>query len=152
MTVTFHNVTIALDAESPQIAYDELCALLDRYDRAHGGGAIEWETDTYSVDNSVPRDARELWPQPGDPRELATSDALPPPASHTACRQPQHARIVIFVDGGLVQNVLADQPDVEAMIVDYDNERRGDRTADRTFEPVAVDPGYIAATLQGTEE
>jgi hypothetical protein len=91
MTVAFHNVTITLGAVSPQKAYDELCTLLDRYDRAQGGGAIEWETDTYSVDNSVPGDARELWPQPGDPRELATSDALPPPASHTACGHPSAA-------------------------------------------------------------
>ena len=35
------------------------------------------------------------------------------------------SRIVIYVDGGIVQDVLADTPGVEAMIVDYDNERAG---------------------------
>lgn len=31
-------------------------------------------------------------------------------------------RIVIYVSGGLVQDVLAEDKGVEAMIVDYDNE------------------------------
>jgi hypothetical protein len=147
MTVTFDNVTITLEAESPQIAYDELCALLDRYDRAHGGGAIEWDTDTYSMDAGSPRDARELWPQPGDSRELSS------PAPETrAGAQPRRARIVIFVDGGIVLNALADQPGIVAMIVDYDNERRGERKEDRTYQPVAVDPTYIAATVRGAEQ
>jgi hypothetical protein len=63
MTVTFHNVAISIDAKSARDAYDELCGLLDRYDRAHGGGALEWETDTYSIDDGDPRNTSELWPE-----------------------------------------------------------------------------------------
>jgi len=63
MTVTFHNVTITIEAASARQAYDELCELLDRYEKSRGGGAIEWETDTYSVDDGEPRETNELWPQ-----------------------------------------------------------------------------------------
>jgi len=62
MTVTFHNLTITLEAESAQQAYDDLCAHLELYDRACGGGAVEWETDTYSVDGGEERSTEELWP------------------------------------------------------------------------------------------
>jgi hypothetical protein len=61
-------------------------------------------------------------------------------------------RVVIYVNGGIVQSVLADQPGVTAMIVDYDNEKAGDRKEDRAFEPVAVDRKYIEATVQGKED
>jgi hypothetical protein len=63
MTVTFYNVTITIEAASAPQAYNELCELLDKYDQSRGGGAIEWETDTYSVDDDAPRDTGELWPK-----------------------------------------------------------------------------------------
>ena len=44
MTVTFHNVTISLEATTPRQAYDDFCAHLDLYDRARGGGVIDWES------------------------------------------------------------------------------------------------------------
>ena len=45
-------------------------------------------------------------------------------------------RIVIYVDGGIVQDVLAEAPGVEAMIVDYDNETVGDDPACCSFEQI----------------
>ena len=61
-------------------------------------------------------------------------------------------RIVIYVDGGVVQSVLSDTAGVEAMIVDYDNEKSGDDPACRSFEPVDVNPEYIRKTIKGIEE
>jgi hypothetical protein len=61
-------------------------------------------------------------------------------------------RIVIYVEGGIVQSVLADQQGVSVMIVDYDNEKAGDRKEDRAFEAVAVDRKYVEATVQGKED
>jgi hypothetical protein len=61
-------------------------------------------------------------------------------------------RVVIYVNGGIVQSVLADQPGVTAMIVDYDNEEAGDSKEDRAFKPVGVDRKYIEATVQGKED
>ena len=61
-------------------------------------------------------------------------------------------RIVIYVDGGIVQDVLADGFGVEAMIVDYDNERAGEPKSSRAFEPITVNPKYIEKTIQGIED
>ena len=61
-------------------------------------------------------------------------------------------RIVIYVDGGIVQDVLADGPDVEAMIVDYDNENAGEPKSSRSFELVPVNREYMERTLQGNED
>ncbi len=61
-------------------------------------------------------------------------------------------RIVIYVDGGIVQSVLSDTTGVEAMIVDYDNEKAGDDPACRSFEPVEVNPEYIRKTIQCIED
>jgi len=61
-------------------------------------------------------------------------------------------RIVIYVDGGIVQNVLSNTAGVEAMIVDYDNEKAGDDPACRSFEPVEVNTEYIRKTIRGIEE
>ena len=61
-------------------------------------------------------------------------------------------RIVIYVEGGIVQSVLSDTTGVEAMIVDYDNEKAGDDPACRSFEPVEANPEYIRKTIRGIEE
>ena len=61
-------------------------------------------------------------------------------------------RVVIYVRGGLVQDILTDASDVQAMVVDYDNERAGDDPANRVFEPVRVDPEYIEKTIKGIED
>ena len=62
------------------------------------------------------------------------------------------ARVVIYVDGGIVQEVLTDTLGVEVMIVDYDNETAGDDPADRAFAPAKVNSEYIEKTIQGTED
>ena len=60
-------------------------------------------------------------------------------------------RIVIYVDGGVVQDVLSDTADVEVMLVDYDNERAGDPKSSRSFETVTVDASMIERTAKGSE-
>ena len=61
-------------------------------------------------------------------------------------------RIVIYVSGGIVQDVLAGAEGVEAMIVDYDNEAAGEPKSSRSFESVPVNRAYIEKTTQGTED
>ena len=61
-------------------------------------------------------------------------------------------RIVIYVSGGIVQDVLAEAEGVEAMIVDYDNEQAGEPGSARSFELIAVNPEYIKKTIQGIED
>ncbi len=63
MTITFHNITITMEAESARQAYDDLCELLDEYDKSHGRGAMEWTSDTYAIDGGVESETSELWPQ-----------------------------------------------------------------------------------------
>ncbi|MCO6438571.1 MAG: hypothetical protein J5J06_15880 [Phycisphaerae bacterium] len=60
-------------------------------------------------------------------------------------------RIVVYVDGGIVQDVLSDTAGVQVMIVDYDNERAGDPKSSRSFESVTVDESMIERTVNGTE-
>jgi hypothetical protein len=67
-------------------------------------------------------------------------------------RRTATVRIVIYVEGGIVQSVLSDTADVEAMIVDYDNENAGDDRASRAFELIEVNKPYIETTIQGMEE
>ena len=61
-------------------------------------------------------------------------------------------RIVIYVSGGIVQDVLAEAEGVEAMIVDYDNEAAGEPKSSRSFESVPVNRAYIDKTIQGVED
>ncbi len=61
-------------------------------------------------------------------------------------------RIVIYVSGGIVQDVLAEAEGVDAMIVDYDNEGAGEPKSSRSFEAVPVNLAYISKTIQGVED
>ena len=61
-------------------------------------------------------------------------------------------RVVIYVSGGVVQDVLAVDEGVEAMIVDYDNEGAGEPKSSRSFEEVSVNRAYIEKTIQGIED
>ena len=61
-------------------------------------------------------------------------------------------RVVIYVSGGVVQDVLAEDEGVEAMIVDYDNEEGGEPKSSRSFEEVQVNRAYIEKTIQGIED
>ena len=61
-------------------------------------------------------------------------------------------RIVIYVSGGIVQDVLAVAEGVEAMIVDYDNEAAGEPKSTRSFESVPVNHAYIEKTIRGIED
>lgn len=61
-------------------------------------------------------------------------------------------RIVIYVSGGIVQDVLAEVDGVEAMIVDYDNEEAGEPKSSRSFEAVPVNRDQIEKTITGVED
>jgi len=61
-------------------------------------------------------------------------------------------RIVIYVSGGIVQDVLAEAEGVEAMVVDYDNESAGEPKSSRSFEEIPVNREYIEKTIQGMED
>ena len=61
-------------------------------------------------------------------------------------------RIVIYVSGGIVQDVLANANGAEAMIVDYDNEAAGQPKSSRSHEDVPVNREYIEKTIQGIED
>jgi hypothetical protein len=61
-------------------------------------------------------------------------------------------RIVIYVSGGVVQDVLAEDEGAEAMIVDYDNEGAGEPKSSRSFEEVPVNRAYIEKTIKGIED
>lgn len=61
-------------------------------------------------------------------------------------------RIVIYVSGGVVQDVFAEDEGAEAMIVDYDNEAAGDPKSSRSFEEVPVNRVYIEKTVKGIED
>jgi hypothetical protein len=63
MTITFHNIAITFDVGTARESYEDLCGLFDLYDRAHGGGAISWKPDTYSIDGGTPRSTAELSPR-----------------------------------------------------------------------------------------
>ena len=70
-------------------------------------------------------------------------------------RQKEHqkpVRIVIYVSGGVVQDVLAETEGAEAMIVDYDNEGTGEPVSSRSFEPIPVNRAYIKKTIRGIED
>lgn len=61
------------------------------------------------------------------------------------------SRIIVYVSGGNVQDVLSDQPGSEVMIVDYDNEKELTSKA-RAFRPVACNPSYFEHTVAGLED
>jgi len=66
--------------------------------------------------------------------------------------QSKAVRIVIYVHGGVVQDVLAETEGVEAMVVDYDNEEEGEPKSSRSFQEVPVNVAYIEKTIQGIED
>ena len=61
-------------------------------------------------------------------------------------------KVVIYVDGGNVQNVVADAPGLEVMLVDYDNERAEAGPPNRSFEPVPVNLELIEKTIRCEED
>ena len=61
-------------------------------------------------------------------------------------------RVVIYVSGGVVQDVLAADEGVEAMVVDYDNESAGEPKSSRAFEELQINRAYIEKTICGIED
>lgn len=59
MIVTFLNVELSVEAESPRAAYDKLADFLDVGVRT---GLLEYSTDTFVTDSDDdPKDTAELW-------------------------------------------------------------------------------------------
>lgn len=60
------------------------------------------------------------------------------------------AKVVVYVRGGLVEDVVADGNDVDVMVVDYDNEKTFGQL-ERQFLPVRCDAELIERTCNGIE-
>lgn len=56
----------------------------------------------------------------------------------------------VYVDGDVVQDVIADSGGFEAMVIDCDNE--GGEPKSRAFAPPRMDPDCIDATVNGAED
>jgi hypothetical protein len=61
------------------------------------------------------------------------------------------ARVIVYVSGGNVQDIISSSPGVEVMIVDYDNEKCS-ATPKRSFEPVRCDLIFFDRTMAGLED
>lgn len=61
-------------------------------------------------------------------------------------------RIAIYVNGGVVQDIISDTPGLSAMLIDYDNEKAGSDPKNRSFEPIRVDINLIEETINGAEQ
>lgn len=86
------------------------------------------------------------------PKERLTNKNKRERKGETMKERHQPTRIVIYVSGGIVQDIIAEVEGVEAMIVDYDNEKVGEPKCSRSFEPVPVNRAYIEKTIQGIED
>jgi hypothetical protein len=60
------------------------------------------------------------------------------------------AKVIVYVNGGNVQDIIADSPGIEVMLVDYDNEAV-QPAPDRAFRDVRCDPVLFSQTVAGTE-
>lgn len=73
MIVTFHNLTVHIEALDPAEAYDLLCdglANIEFAQKANGATAyVDWDSDTYSTDDTDDlRSTTELFPDSREPR------------------------------------------------------------------------------------
>jgi hypothetical protein len=62
----------------------------------------------------------------------------------------QPTKCVVLVRRGLVEDVVADDDDLQVMIVDYDNEEMSGRR-EREFTQVRCDVDLVNHVLHGTE-
>jgi hypothetical protein len=60
------------------------------------------------------------------------------------------ARIIVYVRGGNVQDIIADTPGLRVMLVDYDNEE-SQPMPHRTFEEIRCDSSLLARTVAGKD-
>ena len=59
-------------------------------------------------------------------------------------------KIIVYVRGGVVQDVISSHEGIQVMVVDYDNEET-DGEQKREFESVRYDPAYFERTVTGIE-
>ena len=60
-------------------------------------------------------------------------------------------KIIVYVSGGCVQDVVSNREEVEVMVVDYDNEETNGEQK-REFESVRCDPIHFERTVAGIED
>jgi hypothetical protein len=67
---TFHNVTITIEADTPEDAYKALCSIFDEASQKtpyRESILLEYQTDTYSVgDDEEAWSTEALWPKAED--------------------------------------------------------------------------------------
>jgi len=61
------------------------------------------------------------------------------------------SRIIVFVSGGNVQSVIADEPGHELMLIDYDNEQESGKDL-RRFEPIDCNTRVFHSIVHGIEQ
>jgi len=59
-------------------------------------------------------------------------------------------RMIVYVSGGNVQDIIADTPGLQVMLVDYDNEE-GQPKPERSFVEIREDPVLFSRTVAGKE-
>lgn len=60
------------------------------------------------------------------------------------------SKIIIYLRGGNIQDVISDHESNEVMIVDYDNEEDS-KSVKRSFEQVRCDSSYFERTVAGVD-
>jgi len=61
------------------------------------------------------------------------------------------AKVIVYVKGGIVQDVISDVNGIDVMVVDYDIEQdRG--ISEREFESVRTDPSRFGQTINSVEQ
>jgi hypothetical protein len=60
--------------------------------------------------------------------------------------------VIVYVRGGVVQDIDVDSEDVRIMVIDYDNEADPEFCGPRGFFPDTYTPERVAKALAGTEE
>ena len=64
------------------------------------------------------------------------------------------ARVVVFIEGGVIVNSVTDSDGIELMIVDYDSESDlsvDERAEQRYFVEVELDNSLVEQAIVGTE-
>lgn len=59
--------------------------------------------------------------------------------------------VIVYVLGGVVQDIDVDTDEVRVMVVDYDNES-GQERPQRDFFPLEINPQRVAKALAGVEQ
>jgi len=59
-------------------------------------------------------------------------------------------KIVVFIEGGVLQGIVTETPGLEYMLVDYDDEKESGEI-DRSFCDIEYNPEAVEKAINGTE-